>query len=232
MVTLDSDPLYPPPAGVRAVDADGHAGSAPGGQRDGSRVHVCHAQASAHDHVGDGQGAHPDVPQLARLAAARGPLVRPEDERHRLPGDRPHLSSERGGRRLPRRRQGNARCRSSPRGRTRQSSPRRANRESDSRSALPVSPQDLTKVVASVSDTAPSTPPAWSSPSAAANGLPLKSSAGVVFPAGFALMSGRACRRLRSAVSLPQPFINIAQRRCCANRGRSLTGAVNQSEHF
>lgn len=52
------------PAGLRAVDADGHPGAAAGGQRDGPCVHLRHPQAAAHDHQRDGQGAHPDVPQL------------------------------------------------------------------------------------------------------------------------------------------------------------------------
>lgn len=85
------------PAGLRAVDADGHPGAAAGGQRDGPCVHLRHPQAAAHDHQRDGQGAHPDVPQLPRLAAALRPHHRPAHERHGLRGDRPHLPGVRVG---------------------------------------------------------------------------------------------------------------------------------------
>lgn len=79
------------PAGVRAVHLDGHPGPAAGGQRNGPRLHVRHAQTPAHDHERDGKGPDPDVPQLARLAAAHGPLHGPAHERHGLRGAGPHL---------------------------------------------------------------------------------------------------------------------------------------------
>lgn len=92
-------PLCPPPlaAGLRAVHADGHAGAAAGGQRDGPCVHLRHAEAAAHDHQRDGQGADPDLPQLPRLAPALRPHHRPAHERHGLRGDRPHLPGVRVG---------------------------------------------------------------------------------------------------------------------------------------
>lgn len=52
-------------AGIRTVNADGHASDAPGRLGDRSRVHVRDAEAAADDHVGLGQEAHTDVPQLA-----------------------------------------------------------------------------------------------------------------------------------------------------------------------
>lgn len=74
-------------AGVRAVNADGHAGDVTGGERDRSRVYIRDAQAAADDHERGRQGVDPDVPQQPGPAAVR--LVgRPEDVGHRLRGDR------------------------------------------------------------------------------------------------------------------------------------------------
>lgn len=73
-------------AGVRAVHADRHAGDAAGGLRDRPRLHVRHPQAAAHDHVRGGEGADPDVPQLAGPVPL-GRLRGPAHVRHWLRGD-------------------------------------------------------------------------------------------------------------------------------------------------
>lgn len=74
-------------AGVRAVNADGHAGDVTCGERDRSRVYIRDAQAAADDHERGRQGVDPDLPQQPGPTAVR--LVRrPEDVGHRLRGDR------------------------------------------------------------------------------------------------------------------------------------------------
>lgn len=72
-------------SGVRAVDADGHASDAAGGLGDGPRLYFRDAQAAADDHVGGGQGADPDVPELAGPVPER--LRRPADVGDRLRRD-------------------------------------------------------------------------------------------------------------------------------------------------
>uniref|UniRef100_A0A8C3Q9D3 Uncharacterized protein n=1 Tax=Geospiza parvula TaxID=87175 RepID=A0A8C3Q9D3_GEOPR len=61
--------------GLRALHADWHSSPAAGGQRDGPCVHVCHAEAAAHDHQRDGEGADPDVPQFPGLAPRSDPTT-------------------------------------------------------------------------------------------------------------------------------------------------------------
>lgn len=82
--------------GLRAVHTDRHPGDAAGGLRDGTRVHVCDAEAAADDHVGGGQGSHPDVPELAGPAEWGG-HGRPADERDGLRGDGAELQHRRRG---------------------------------------------------------------------------------------------------------------------------------------
>ena len=54
-----------------------------GGLGDWSRVHVRHAEAAADDHLGGGQGAHPDLPQQPGPGRGRG-------ARRRRRGELPH----------------------------------------------------------------------------------------------------------------------------------------------
>lgn len=82
-------------AGLRAVDADRDSGDAAGGQRDGARLHICHAQAAADDHIGGGQAAHTDVPQFAGSAKCR--RRRSAHVRDRLRGDGAELQHRRRG---------------------------------------------------------------------------------------------------------------------------------------
>lgn len=88
-------PLSPSP-GLRTVDPDGHPGDAVGGLRDGPRVHVRDAEAAADDHVGGGQGADPDVPELTG-SAERSTDGRPAHECDRVRGDGAELQHRRRG---------------------------------------------------------------------------------------------------------------------------------------
>lgn len=79
--------------GIWTVNTYRHASYVAGGLRNRSRVHVCDPQAATDDHVGGGQGAHPDLPKFAR--STDGFIGRPAHVRDRLRGDRAQLQHRR-----------------------------------------------------------------------------------------------------------------------------------------
>ena len=77
-------------AGVRAVDVDGDAGDAAGGERDRPRVHVRHAKTPTDDHLRRRKGADPNLSELAGSSAEHR-IVGSTDVRVRLRRNGAHV---------------------------------------------------------------------------------------------------------------------------------------------
>lgn len=73
-------------AGLRTVHPDRYPSNVAGRLRDRPRLHICHSQTTADDHLGGGKTADPDVPQFA-WPAQRCDDRRPTNVRHRLRGN-------------------------------------------------------------------------------------------------------------------------------------------------